>query len=55
MPRNHDSEQEARMLQAIEAVRNNIFSTINAAARAYNVPRTTLKRRLHGLPSREYN
>jgi hypothetical protein len=53
MPPNHDSKQEARILQAIKAIHDNISPTIRAAARAYDVPDTTLRRRLRGLPPRQ--
>jgi len=52
MPRNHDSEQATRLLQAIDAFYNNLFFSIRAAARAYSVPYITLADRLRGVPTR---
>ena len=48
MPPNHKSDQEARILQAIEAIHDNTSPSIRAAARAYDVPRSTLTNRLGG-------
>jgi hypothetical protein len=41
-------EQEGRILLAISALKNNQIRNISEAARVYNVPRTTLRRRLDG-------
>ena len=51
MPPNHKSDQEARILQAIEAVRSNISPNIRATARTYDVPHSTLTNRLRGQPT----
>ncbi len=48
MPPNHKSDQEARISQAIEAIHSNTSLSIRAAARAYDVPRLTLAKRLRG-------
>lgn len=41
------------MLQAIEAIHSNIYPNIRAAARVYDVPRSTLTNRLRGQPTRQ--
>ena len=48
MPPNYKSDQEARISQAIEAIHSNTSLSIRAAARAYDVPRLTLAKRLRG-------
>ena len=53
MPPNHKSNQEARILQAIKAIHSNISPNIRAAARAYDVLRSTLTNRLRGQPTRQ--
>ena len=53
MPPNHKDDQEARILQAIQAIHLNVCPSIRAAARTYDVPYTTLARRLHGQPTRQ--
>ena len=45
-------EKEERLLLAISALENKQIRNIREAARAYNVPRTTLQRRLNGHTSR---
>ena len=45
--------QEGRMLLAIEALQNKSISSITAAARTYNVPRSTLRDRVNGLVFRQ--
>jgi hypothetical protein len=45
-------EQEGRILLAISDFQNGKISTIAQAARIYNVPRTTLRNRLHGTQQR---
>ena len=52
MPPNHESDQETRILQAIEAIHSNIFPSIRAAARAYDIPRLILADRLRGQLTR---
>lgn len=42
------AEQEGRIILAISAPKNNQIRNISEAARVYNVPRTTLRRRLDG-------
>ena len=50
---NHNSgEQEGRLLLAISALKNQEIPNVREAARVYNVPRTTLRRRLSGQKSR---
>ncbi len=51
MPLNHKSDQEARILQAIEAIHSNISPSIRAAARAYDVPQSSLTNHLRGQPT----
>lgn len=41
-------EQEGRILLAISALKNDQIRNISEAARVYNVPHTTLRRRLDG-------
>ncbi len=41
-------EQEGRALLAIQAIQNKEISSIREAARRFNVPQTTLRRRLTG-------
>ncbi len=53
MPPNHKSNQEARILQAIKAIHSNISSNIHAAARVYDVSRSTLTNRFCGKPIRQ--
>ena len=53
MPPNHESDQETRILQAIKAIHSNIFPSVRAAARAYDIPRSTLADRLRGQPTRQ--
>ena len=48
-PKSRNSfEQEGRILLAISAIKNDEICNIREAARLYNVPRTTLQRRLNG-------
>ena len=47
IPRN-STEQEGRVLLAIKSIQKKEISNIREAARIYNVPRTTLQRRLNG-------
>ncbi|CRL30644.1 DDE superfamily endonuclease, CENP-B-like [Penicillium camemberti] len=44
-------EQEGRMLLAMKAIQNGRITTIAAAARSFDVPRTTLANRLKGTPN----
>jgi hypothetical protein len=45
-------EQEGRILLAIQAIKNQEISAIREAARRFNVPETSLRRRLRGVQSR---
>ena len=45
-------EQEGRILLAIQAIRNQEITAVRKAARSFNVPEATLRRRLHGTPFR---
>jgi len=47
-----NTSKEGRILLAIRAFRNGQFSSIRAAARAYDVPRSTLTTRLQGRTAR---
>ena len=48
-PKSRNSiEQEGRVLLAISAIKKDEVHNIREAARVYNVPRTTLQRRLNG-------
>jgi hypothetical protein len=42
-------EQEGRILLAIKAIQNGRITTIAAAARSFDVPRTTLADRMKGI------
>lgn len=53
MPPNHQSDREARFLQAIEAIKSKSLPSIRAAARVYDVPHSTLATRLHGVLTRQ--
>ena len=46
------TEQEGRVLLAIQALKNEEISTIREAARRFDVPDRTLRRRLAGHTSR---
>ena len=46
------TEQEGRILLAIQALKNKEIPSIREAARRFNVPDTTLRRRLSGIESR---
>ena len=45
-------EQEGRVLLAIQAIKKQEISSIQEAARLFNIPRTTLRRRLAGTTNR---
>ena len=53
MPPNHESDQKARILQAIKAIHSNNPLSIRAAARAYDIPRSTLADRLRKQSTRQ--
>ncbi|OQD84481.1 hypothetical protein PENSOL_c012G08439, partial [Penicillium solitum] len=46
------TEQEGRILLAIQAFKNQEISSIREVARRFEVPKSTLLRRLKGTPSR---
>jgi len=46
------SSYEARIILALGAIQNNKNLSIRAAAKLYDVPRTTLQDRLAGKPAR---
>ena len=48
----NSTEQEGRILLAIQAFKNQEISNITLAARTFNVPRSTLRRRLSGIQDR---
>ena len=48
----NSTEQEGRLLLAIQAFKNGDISSISLAARTFNVPRTTLRDRLSGRTER---
>lgn len=50
-PRN-STEQEGRILSAIQAIQKHEISSISLAARTFNVPRSTLRDRLSGHTER---
>ena len=43
--------KEGRIKLAIQSYKQGLFRSYRAAAKAYDVPRTTLKRRLNGIPA----
>lgn len=45
-------EQEGRLLLAIQAIKKQEIATISLAARTFDVPRSTLRRRLSGIQNR---
>ena len=45
-------EQEGRILLAIQAYKNQEITSLHEVARQFNVPRTTLRRRLTGTTKR---
>ena len=45
-------EQEGRLLLAIQAIKKQEIRTIAAAARTFNIPRSTLRDRLNGHTER---
>ena len=46
------TEQEGRILLAIQAIKKQEIISIREAARHFTVPEATLRRRLRGVPSR---
>ncbi|KFZ01213.1 hypothetical protein V500_00854, partial [Pseudogymnoascus sp. VKM F-4518 (FW-2643)] len=46
------SSQEGRILLAIHAIKQGQFQSVRAAAASYDIPRTTLRDRIHGMASR---
>jgi hypothetical protein len=48
----NSTEQEGRLLLAIQAFKNREISSITSAARVYKVPRSTLRDRLYGVQNR---
>ncbi|KFY79331.1 hypothetical protein V499_01665, partial [Pseudogymnoascus sp. VKM F-103] len=46
------SNQEDRLLQAIQALKEHQFKSVRAAALSYDVPRRTLSNRMNGMTSR---
>ena len=43
---------EARVILAIQAIRQGSINSVKAAAAAYSIPRTTLRDRIYGTTSR---
>jgi hypothetical protein len=48
----NSTEQEGRILLAIQAFKNGDITSVALAARTYKVPRTTLRHRLSGVQHR---
>ena len=46
------SNQEGRILLAIQALKLAQFQSVQAAAKAYDIPRSTLRDRIDGMASR---
>ena len=51
-PSRNSIEQEGMILLAIQAIKNQEISAIRKAARRFNVPETSLRRRLRGAQNR---
>ena len=47
-----DPNQEGRVLLAIKAIQTGQITSVREAIRLFNIPRTTLRARLAGTPSR---
>ena len=47
----NSTEQEGRILLAIQAFKNQEISSIREVARRFNVPESTFRRRLRGIPN----
>ena len=45
-------QQEGRLVLALDALQKGCFTSTRAAAQAYDVPRTTLRRRVRNCPAR---
>ena len=48
----NSNEQKGRILLAISALKESQIQTVRQAARHFQVPETTLRRRLHGITTR---
>jgi hypothetical protein len=46
------NQNEGRIALALDALKQGHFSSIRAAAKAYDVPNSTLQRRVHATPAR---
>ena len=46
------SNQEDRILLAMQAIKQGQFQSVRVAAASYDIPRTTLRRRIQGMTSR---
>ena len=46
------ASKEARVILALEAIRNDRTLSLRAAAKLYNVPESTLRHRRNGMPTR---
>ena len=46
------SSQEGRILLAIQAIKQGHIQNVKSAAETYDIPRTTLQRRIQGTTSR---
>ena len=46
------SDKEGRILLAINAIKQGQFQSVRVAAASYDIPRTTLRRRIQGMASR---
>ncbi|KFY26756.1 hypothetical protein V493_03903 [Pseudogymnoascus sp. VKM F-4281 (FW-2241)] len=46
------SNQEGRILLAIQSIKEGYIQSVRAAAMSYDIPETTLRRRVHGNTSR---
>jgi hypothetical protein len=49
------TEQEGRILLAIQAIHKQEFTTLRGAARYFNVPESTLRMRLNGVQNRTFS
>ncbi|CDM38448.1 Probable transposable element [Penicillium roqueforti FM164] len=48
------TEQEGRILLAIQALKKQEFSSLREVARCFNIPRSTLQNRLRGLQTARF-
>jgi hypothetical protein len=52
LPTTQLNQNEGRIALALDALKQGHFLSIRAAAKAYDVPNSTLQRRVHATPAR---